>query len=184
MLKHNLQLLLKMVKSRKRQKLNYGQKQIQDRLETFQRDKGREGFSVSIKFQAPRCFCRDHCAPEAYRLIDDYLTSHPLNPKYCECVEHETGPEVVVYIVTGVAFITSLINLVAAILKACSDGQKKGDKPCNQLIIVIRGFNTDNVFYEKQILKVNPEIPPTKNAIKESLMDVIQQIAEERARQK
>ena len=47
----------------------------------------------------------------------------------------------------------------------------------------MRGFDPEKVFFEKPVIDIDWECPPTEQAIKDSLSEVIQQIAEERVRQ-
>ena len=162
-------------------------------MEDFQRNGDTNGVAVSIKLKVPDCFCREHHAPVANRLIDDYRTQHPLDPRFCGYVEHESGPELLLYLGLGAAalglareslsLVKSAIELVTAVVKARSEGRKQGDSQHGPLVIVVRGFNPDGSFYEKQALQADLQSPPTKKAVEESLTGVIQLIAEERARQ-
>lgn len=173
--------------------MDYWQKQIKDRLEAFQRDSGKDGFAISIKLKIPDCFCREHHAPVANRLIDDYRTRHSLDPRFCEYVEHESGPELLLYLGLGVAalglareslsLVKSTIELVTAIVKARCEGRKQGDNQHGSLVIIVRGFSPDGSFYEKHALQADLQSPPSKKAIEESLSGAIQLIAEERIRQ-
>ncbi len=166
--------------------MDYWQEQIRSRLETFREHACKEGFAVSIKLRVSQCFCREHHAPEANRLIDDYRRHHLFDTREYEYVEHESGPELLLYFALGVSVLQvtkSAIDLVTAILKARSEGRKKGDNQHGPLVIVVRGFDPNGAFYEKEILKADLEAPPARSTVERCLTSVIQQVAEERARQ-
>ena len=100
-----------------------------------------EGHSaVSIKVRVTSgCFHREH-SPIAYRIIDEVRNRDNQEASF-DFVEHESGPEILVYVAVATAGITlakSVIDLVTAILKARSDGIKKGDKPTDALELVVR----------------------------------------------
>ncbi|MBN1591459.1 MAG: hypothetical protein JW888_18240 [Pirellulales bacterium] len=172
--------------------MDYGQEDLKRRFQLIQRDRDKSGFVVSIKLRVPHCFCREHHAPAANRLIDDYRARHPLDTRDCIYVEHESGPELILYLGLGVAglglareslsLLKSAIELVTAILKARCEGRKQGDSQHGPLVVVVQGFGPDDTFYEKQAIHADPEDPPTEKDVEESLNDVIQLIAEERAR--
>jgi hypothetical protein len=173
--------------------MDYQQEQTKYRLEVFQRGTDGPGFSVSIKLRVPDCFCREHHAPVANRLIDDYRMCHPLDPTQCEYVEHESGPELLLHlaVVAGklglataaLTLVKSVIELVTAMVKARYEGRRKGDAQHGPLVIIVQGIDPDGAFYEKQVLEVDPHTSPSPKAIETSLTDTIQLIAEERARQ-
>ncbi len=92
--------------------------------------------SVSIKVRVDSgCFHREH-SPRAYELIDEALTQPPAS--MCSFEEHESGPEILAYVVVGVGLATALINLVTAIIKARSEGIKKGDHPTDPVVLIVR----------------------------------------------
>ena len=91
-----------------------------------------DGQAVSVKVRVTSgCFHREH-SPNAYQLIDEYLRLHASEEQHCSFEEHESGPELLVSLAlttAGISLLTGIINLVAAIIKARSDGIKKGDHP-------------------------------------------------------
>ena len=94
--------------------------------------------SVSIKVRVVSgCFHREH-SPHAYALIHQHL-NHP-SPPEAEFAfeEHESGPEILVYVAAGVALAKSVIDLVVAIIKARSEGVRKGDSPSHPVELVVR----------------------------------------------
>jgi hypothetical protein len=82
----------------------------------------------------------------------------------------------------GLGVLKSAIELVTAIVKARSDGRRQGDNQDGPILIVVRGFDSDDTLYEKKVLEADLDAPPTAKTIEESLTGVIQLIAEERAR--
>lgn len=99
------------------------------------------GIAVSIKLRvAGGCFHREH-SPRAYEFIDVALRKPRLRGQSIEWHEHETGPEILVWlplVTAGVAFSAAVVNLVVSVLRARSDGAKKGDKPKAPLELVVR----------------------------------------------
>ena len=99
---------------------------------------GTDDVALSIKLRvASGCFHREH-SPRAYNLIDSQLP--PLSADV-EFIEHESGPELLVYVAVATAGITlakSVIDLITAIIKARSDGIKKGDHPTDPIELIIR----------------------------------------------
>src|SRR5437588_11355378 len=96
--------------------------------------------AVSIKIRvASGCFHRED-SPHAYEIIDSKLAKLPRNLTL-DFEEHESGPELLVYLAVAAAGITlakSIIELVTAIIKARSDGVKKGDRPDAPIELIVR----------------------------------------------
>ncbi len=115
--------------------------EFDERLRAFAERQGAMGLGISVKLPAAGgCFHRDH-SPRAYELIERRLDSiwHPEFP--CEYVEHETGPEFLVWVGAGTAvalLVKSIVDLVVAILKARSEGIKKGDCPREPVELIVR----------------------------------------------
>lgn len=174
--------------------MDYWQQEIKRRLEAFHAGRDDRGFAISIKVRVTSgCFCRG-CCPAACRMIKEYRDSHREKREHWEYVEHESGPELLLYLGLAVAglgiaekslgIIKSAIDLVALIVKARAEGHKKGDKRPEPLVIVVRGFDERGVFFEKPVIEVDTNQPATSEVIEDSLGAVIQQIAEERVRRK
>jgi hypothetical protein len=135
---------------------------------------------VSIKIRAETsCFHREH-SPEAYRLIDDYVTKLHFSKSDFKIEEHESGPEILVWIKGGVEFVKSLIELVVAIVKARSEGNKKGDQPSSSLEIIIRGFYKDGEYFEEKIIRIPPDHPIAEKMIKEALQKQLEESAQKK----
>jgi hypothetical protein len=112
---------------------------------------------ISIKVRVSSgCFHREH-SPEAYHIIDSYLRSNPLDSRREQFIEHESGPELLVYLAVTTAGLTlakSVVELVTAIIKARSEGAKKGDRPRDSLEILVRGFRKDDEYAQETVIRV------------------------------
>lgn len=117
-----------------------------------------KGEPVSIKIRVSGgCFHREH-SPEAYKLIDKHISGMPESDFYFRFEEHESGPELLVYLAVttaGISLAKSIIDLVVAILKARSEGIKKGDKPDAHLELIVRRVQKSDEFIEEKIMKIN-----------------------------
>ena len=116
------------------------------------------GFApVSIKIRVEGgCFHREH-SPEAYRLIDDYAKSADLSDVHYQIEEHESGPEILVYLAVttaGLSLAKSVVELLTSIIKARSEGIKRGDNPAEPLEIIVRGHTKDGEYLEEKILRI------------------------------
>jgi hypothetical protein len=71
-------------------------------------------------------------------------------------LEHESGPELLVWLAMGTAGITlakSVIDLVTTIIKARSEGIKKGDSPSAHVELIIRKIIADDKIIEEKVLR-------------------------------
>jgi hypothetical protein len=173
--------------------MDYEEGQLRRRFEALQWDRAGAAFAISIKLQVPDCFCSGRHAPTANRLIDDYRLRHPLDAKCFEYVQHESGPELLLCLGLAAAgvglarealsLVKSVVELVTTVVKARSEGQRNGDEQHGPMVILVRGLDANDAFYERHVLKVDLHTPQSEEAIGTSLTDMIQLIAEERARQ-
>lgn len=112
--------------------------------------------AVSLKIRVSSgCFHREH-SPRAYELIDEKLKSAATDSGLV-LEEHESGPEILTYIALGTAGLSlaaQLINLIATIIKARSEGIKKGDHPSDPLHLIVRRVHDAEGFREEQVLTV------------------------------
>lgn len=139
-----------------------------------------KGTSVSIKIRVTSgCYHREH-SPNAYRIIDVFFHSHPSAELSFQ--EHESGPELLVYLSLGAAGITltaSVINLVTAIIKARSEGIKRGDHPSAPLELIVRGFDKKGNLKEEKILKIDANDSVTKDLIGKALNNSLNKMISE-----
>lgn len=128
---------------------------------------------VSIKIRvASGCFHREH-SRHAYRIIDEYLDAHP-SPQI-SFLEHESGPELLVYLSLAAAGITlsaNVINLVTAIIKARSEGIKHGDRPDYPLELIVRGFDEEGHLREETVLRIDPHQHDVSKELIESALQI------------
>ena len=171
--------------------MEHWQEEIRQRLERFRPEGGDQGLAVSIKVRVPYgCFCYGH-SPHLERMFHRHWDGE--DPHHCEYVEHESGPEWLIYLTLAVggltiaekslAIIKNVIDLVIIAAKSHREERRKRNEQPEPLVIVVRGFTPARVFFEKPVVEIDGGNPPADEAIKDSLTEVIQQIAEERVRQ-
>jgi hypothetical protein len=141
-------------------------------MEDFGRTKTDGLLPVSIKVRVTSgCFHREH-SPQAYRLIDGYLASADLSDFHGRFEEHESGPEILVYLAVttaGLTFAKSVVELITAIIKARSEGIRKGDRPSDPLELIVRGHSKDGEYFEETILRIPPDRVITARQIEDAL---------------
>jgi hypothetical protein len=171
--------------------MEYWQEKIWQRLERFHSEGGDQGLAISIKVRVRYgCFCYGH-SPHLERMFHRHWDRE--KPNRAEYVEHESGPEWLIYLTLAVGGLTiaekslgiikSIIDLLAIAAKTHAEERRKRNEQPEPLVIVVRGFTPERVFFEKTVIEIDWGNPPADEAIKESLTEVIQQIAEERVRQ-
>jgi hypothetical protein len=138
-------------------------------MEAFGAHEPQAGVPVSIKVRVSGgCFHREH-SPEAYRIIDDYLAHADLSDARYRIIEHESGPEMLVYLAAGLSLVTSVINLIVAIIKARADGIKHGDRPSDPLEIIMRGHTKKGEYTEETIMRIPAGTRITAKQLKDAL---------------
>ncbi len=117
-----------------------------------QRHKGN-GQVVSIKVRVESgCFHRS-CSPEAYKIVDAQLRRPP---KDVEFIEHESGPELLLYLAVtagALSLAKSVVELITEIFKARAAGIKKGDHPRDPLVLIVRRVDDKDGYREDIILR-------------------------------
>lgn len=128
---------------------------------------------VSIKIRvASGCFHREH-SPNAYKIIDEYIRprrsellehedeyfrsrrSEFFGCEY-EFREHESGPEIIAYIAlttAAIALATSIIDLIVTIIRARSEGIRRGDKPEAPLRLIVRSAYREEGAEERIVME-------------------------------
>jgi hypothetical protein len=147
------------------------------RFESRQR-RGPRDVAVSIKVRVVSgCFHREH-SPVAYKLIDSELAD--LSPESeLAFEEHESGPELLVYLAVAAAGVTlakSVIDLITTIVKARSEGIKGGDKPAEPIELIVRRINEPHGFREEIVLRIGQEDPVDANAIAAHLDEALRRL--------
>jgi hypothetical protein len=137
-----------------------------------------DGVPASIKVRVSGgCFHREH-SPNAYQIIDEYLRSHPQND--CAFEEHESGPELLVYLAfatAGISLTANIINLVTTIIKARTEGIEHGDHPNAPLELIVRGFDESGKLREERVLRVESWHDVSEELIERSLLNSINKMA-------
>jgi hypothetical protein len=143
---------------------------------TFPTQNGDTPISIKVRVSSG-CFHREH-SPNAYRLIDEYLASHSHSDFGFE--EHESGPELLVYlsfVAAGVSLTTSIINLVTTIIKARTEGIKRGDRKDAPLELIVRGFDEDGTLREETVLRIDAGHDVNEKLIEKALVDSVGKLA-------
>lgn len=132
--------------------------------------------AVSIKVRITSgCFHREH-SPRAYELIDRSLQKLRTGDVSFAFEEHESGPELLAYIVTGVGLATAVINLIVAIIKARSEGIRKGDHPSHPLELIVRRVHAADEFREETVLRIDHTDPVDAARIEKLLEASLQKL--------
>jgi hypothetical protein len=148
------------------------QSEFRERMERFGGPTPDKRVPVSIKVRIESgCFHREH-SPQAYRLIDDLVAKADKSNLDFQIHEHESGPEILIYLAVttaGLTFAKSVVDLITAIVKARSEGIKKGDRPSDPLELIVRGHSKDGEYFEEKILRIPHDQIVTTKVIQEAL---------------
>jgi len=132
------------------------QRTFRNRMQGFGRRRpptpGEIAISVKVRVSSG-CFHREH-SPHAYEMIDAYLSSSTAD---LEFEEHESGPELLVYLAAataGLTFAKSVIDLITAIINARSEGIKRGDHPNDPIELIVRRSDDRSGFREETVLQI------------------------------
>ena len=145
------------------------ERKFRDRMVRFEQKNpskvGWVAFSIKLRVNSG-CFHRS-CCHHAYDLIDEHLASVAPSDVCLTFEEHESGPEILVYLAVTTAGLTvakSVIDLVATIIKARSEGARKGDRHSAPVEIIIRRVARKDELREERILSFHStdEVDPAK----------------------
>lgn len=157
------------------------EKDFQRRIDLFEApflDKGK-GVTISIKIRVTSgCFHREH-SPYAYRIIDKQLVAYSSQDSNFSFQEHESGPELLVYVAlgtVGITFAKSVIDLITAIIKARSEGIKHGDSPDAPIELIVRRFDNNGKIKEEIVLRFGSRDEVKKEFIEESLKKKVSEL--------
>jgi hypothetical protein len=137
--------------------------------------------AVSIKVRvASGCFHREH-SPRAYELIDRSLAIAKLSGSDGSFgfEEHESGPEILVYLAVttaGLSLAKSIVDLITAIIKARSEGIKKGDSPSDPLELIVRRVHNVQEFREETVLRVGHKDAVDEAKVERQLKDALRKL--------
>ncbi|MGH7978585.1 MAG: hypothetical protein ACREE6_04375, partial [Limisphaerales bacterium] len=136
------------------------QSEFRGRMQQFGSAELNGFIPISIKVLATTgCFDRS-CCPHAHQQIEEYLPNTDMSGVRWRLERHESGPEILVYLAVtaaGLNFAKSIIDLVTAILKARSEGVKKGDRHPEPVELIVRGYAKNGEYFEGVVLRVPHE---------------------------
>jgi hypothetical protein len=108
---------------------------FQQTVGEFKRRREANGDVVSIKVRIESgCFHREH-SPEAFKIIDARLRSLPEN---LEAIEHESGPELLLYLAVG----TGVLSLAKSVVELVP------------LVLIVRRVDEKNDYREDVVLRI------------------------------
>ena len=135
--------------------------------------------AVSIKVRvASGCFHREH-SPLAYELIDRRLAKLSGPDGSFAFEEHESGPEILVYLAVttaGLSLAKSIVDLITAIIKARSEGIKKGDHPSEPLELIVRRVHDAQEFREETVLRIRHDDAVDEAKVERQLKDALRKL--------
>ena len=158
-------------------------KEFQERMDGFSRRLRSEdsGVPISIKVRVTSgCFHQEH-SPRAYEVIERSL-ARAAKPDF-EYVPHESGPELLVFLAVATAGITlakSIIDLITTIIKARSEGIKKGDQPSDPLELIVRRVDETRQVKEEIVLRIGHREPVDAKIIEKQLTEALQRLTDKR----
>jgi len=130
--------------------------------------------AVSLKVRVVSgCFHREH-SPHAYEIIDQKLLAIPVADRKFAFEEHESGPEILVYlavITAGATLAKSVIDLLTTIIKARAESVKKGDRPSHPIELIIRRVEGGGEFREETVLRIGHNDMVDPQEIERQLQD-------------
>lgn len=154
--------------------------EFRQRMDDFSNSGNRDSrHPVSIKIRvASGCFHREH-SPKAYEEIDAYLAEHPLDRDGAAFEEHESGPEILVYLAVttaGLVLAKSVLDLITAVLQARKAGIKKGDVPTAPLEVILRGHFDKDEYHQEVIIRVDPDAKVDPKLIKSAIKGAMKKL--------
>lgn len=133
---------------------------------------------ISIKVRVTLgCFHRQHSL-RGYELIDQHLRKSPSDAEIA-FEEHESGPEVLVYLAVataGISLVKSVVDLITTIIKARSEGVKKGDGPSAPIELIVRRLDYRERFREEVVLRVGHQDPVDPKDVECQLREALRRL--------
>jgi hypothetical protein len=146
----------------------------------FQHRQQGDGHVVSVKVRVESgCFHREH-SPEAYKIIDAQFRRPP---ECAEVIEHESGPELLLYLAVtagALSLAKSVVELISEIFKARAAGIKKGDHPRDPLVLIVRRVDEKDEYREDVILRIGHTDAVDSDTIEKELTTAIKGILKRR----
>jgi hypothetical protein len=157
------------------------QKTFRQRIRRFESSRsvrrGEPALSIKVRVVSG-CFHREH-SPRAYILIDHYLEHFPPLDHDFALEEHESGPELLVYLTLaagGLSLAKSIIDLVTAIIEARSKGVGHGDRPAEPVELIVRRIDEVAGFKEELVLRFGHQDPVDPKLIQQRLNEAIHHV--------
>ena len=151
---------------------------FRDRMSRFRGCRDRQGVPISIKLRVSSGCFHCSCSPMSYRTIREEL--HRNLDHDVELVEHESGPELLVWVALGTAGISltaSLINLVVAIIKARSDGMRAGDRHYSEpMELIVRRVTEKGEVQEIKVRQFAPQDDVSREEIEQTLRSAVSKL--------
>jgi hypothetical protein len=148
------------------------EKEFRRRIEEFEPSPRRDRWPISIKIKPTSGLFYRGESGHAYEIIYDYVQNADLSDVKYKPIEHETGPEILVVLTVlaaGLGFTKSIVELITAIIKARSEGIKRGDPHREPLELIVRGYEEDGKFFQETVLRISPESSVTPKQIETAL---------------
>ncbi|MBI4964882.1 MAG: hypothetical protein HY913_16525 [Desulfomonile tiedjei] len=158
------------------------QKTFRGRRRRFEarRPPREDEIAVAIKIRVKMgCFHREH-SPNAYRIIDASLRKLSGTSEEMAFEEHESGPELLVYlavVTAGITLAKSVVDLVTTIIRARAEGIKTGDTRSAPLELIVRRVDREGEFSEEVVLRVGHTDHMDEELIEQSLSEALGRLA-------
>ena len=76
----------------------------------------------------------------------------------------------------GLSLAKSVIDLVTAIIKARSEGVKKGDRPAEPLELIVRSIDDGRQFREEMVFRIGHNDPVDPKVIEKQVDEVLRKL--------
>lgn len=122
-------------------------------------------------------------SPRAYEVIDRSLTKVPGSDGSFAFEEHESGPEILLYLAVttaGLSLAKSIVDLITAIIKARSEGIKKGDHPSEPLELIVRRVHDAQEFREETVLRIGHKDTVDDAKVEQQLKDALRKLLKDK----
>jgi len=156
--------------------------EFRERMRTFEGSRAPEKAAVSIKLRVNSgCFHREH-SPHAYEMIDEKLRKLAKTDTELTLQEHETGPEVLAYILlatAGLSLAKEVVGLITEIIKARTAGIKRGDRPNDPLHLIVRRVYDKDGIRDEQVLTIGHTDTIDENELQRKLTASLRKLLKE-----
>ncbi len=155
--------------------------EFDERMRAFAGGRAGAGIGLSIKVRVSSgCFHREH-SPHAYAIIDRDLAARTQSNVAADVLEHESGPELLLWLAAGTAVATlakSIVDLAVVILKARSKGIEKGDHPRDPLDIIVRRSIGKESVKDEYILRIGHQDAIDESRLERLVEDAVRRLSD------